>query len=317
MGTVLVTGGAGHLGVYVVRSLADAGEQVVMTYRRYFSAPQLLSDVMESKVKAVRCDVLDLPELSRVIRDHGVDSIVHLANTSNYEAPIYTCLQTNVLGTINVMEAAAIGSVKKVTYMSSSTVTHGPGGYTGPESELVDIASPPVGVVPPSKKVGEVLSLNYGASFGIPVIIVRTGGNFWGPFKEGPIGQAGLLRDVMEGVTMGKPVNLPGSSREDEFRIIFVRDMADGISLVHTASQNQHLVYCVTEKEPTNWGEIAEIIKEFVLGAKITFGKSSQPTKAQMLSEELNITSEFGFKSKCGLRGGLREYIEWYQNGKP
>ena len=84
MGTVLVTGGAGFLGKHVARSLADAGEQVVITYRRYFTAPQLLSDIMESKVKAARCDVTDLPELSRVIRDYGVDSIVHLANTNNY-----------------------------------------------------------------------------------------------------------------------------------------------------------------------------------------------------------------------------------------
>ncbi len=85
MGTVLVTGGAGFLGKYVARSLADAGEQVVITYRRYFQVPQLFSDVMESRVKAVRCDIMDLPELSRVIRDHGVDSIINAVVVNNYD----------------------------------------------------------------------------------------------------------------------------------------------------------------------------------------------------------------------------------------
>lgn len=154
MGTVLVTGGAGFIGKYIARSLADAGEQVVITYRRYFSAPGLLADVMESRVKAARCDVLDLPELTRVIRDHEIDSIVHAAHISNYEGTIYQAMQTNVLGTINVMEAAAIGSVKKVTYISSV-------GVQGSESESIPISSPAVGVVTPSKKVGEVLSLYY------------------------------------------------------------------------------------------------------------------------------------------------------------
>lgn len=318
MGIVLVTGGAGHLGVYVARSLADAGEQVVITYRRSFRVPQLLSDIMESRVKAVRCDVMDLPELSRVIRDHGVDSIVHLANMSNYEGTIYTCLQNNLQGTINVMEAAAIGSVKKVTFMSSSTITRGPGGLTGAEDEMVNIASSAVSVIPPSKKAGEVLSLFYGATFGTPVIIVRTGGNFWGPFKEGPIGHAGVLRDIMEEVVVkGKPIDLPDLNQKDQFRIIFVRDMADGIALVHSASKNQHRVYCITEKNPTSWGEIAEYIKEFVPGSKITFGKSGVPSSAHALPKELNITSEFGFKPKCGLKEGLREYIQWYQNGRP
>ncbi|MFC1992140.1 NAD-dependent epimerase/dehydratase family protein, partial [Chloroflexota bacterium] len=239
MGTVLVTGGAGFLGKHVVRSLADAGEQVVVTYRRYFQAPQLFSDVMGSKIKAVRCDIMDLPELSRVIRDHGVDSIVNVANISNYEASIYQCLQNNILGTINVMEAAAIGSVKKVTYMSSSTI--------GAEDEIVPIASPAGGVVQPSKKCAEVLSLYYGATFGISVIVVRNAGNIWGTYGQSEISQNAmkLLRDIMEGVTTGKPVDLPDVSKDRQFRLTHVRDLADGISVVHLAPRNQHLVYCV------------------------------------------------------------------------
>ncbi|MFC2057209.1 NAD-dependent epimerase/dehydratase family protein [Chloroflexota bacterium] len=319
MGSVLVTGGAGFLGKYIARSLADAGEQVVITYRRYFRAPELLLDLMESQVKAARCDVLDLPELSRVIRDHSVDSIVHLAHISNYEAPIYTCMQTNVLGTINLMEAAAIASVKKVTYCSSShiAVSHGPGGSSiGVEDETVPIASRANAVVPPSKKVGEILSLFYGETFGTSVIIVRPG-LIYGPYGEAEVGNLKVLRGILEGVTTGKPVDLPNIGKDDQFGLVYVRDVAAGTALVHRASSNQHRVYCLDGEKLTSWGEIAEIINEFVPGSKITFGKSSQPARGRLPSEELNITSEFGFKPEYGMREGLRELIEWYQKGRP
>ena len=319
MGTVLVTGGAGFLGKYIARSLADAGDKVLITYRRSFSTPRLLADIMESKVKAVRCDVTDLPELVRVIRDHGVDSIVHAANISNYEAPIYTCLQTNIAGTINVLEAAAIGSVKKVTYISSSSIatSHGPdGSATEVESESVNIVSPPVGVVSPSKKVGEVMSLYYGATFGFQVAIVRPG-LIYGPYGEGGVRNLKELREVMEGVTAGKPVNLPDIGKDDPVGLVYVRDVGACTALVHRAPKNQHRVYYIAEDKPSSWKEIEAIVKESVPGAKITFGKSSQPARNRALPEKLNMLSEFGFKPKYGIREGLRELIEWYQSGRP
>ncbi|MFC2071198.1 NAD-dependent epimerase/dehydratase family protein [Chloroflexota bacterium] len=315
MGSVLVTGGTGFLGKYVARSLAEAGEQVVITYRRYFSAPQFLADIMESKVKAARCDVLDLPELLRVIRDHGVDSIVHLAHISNYEAPIYTCLQTNVLGTINLLEAAAITSVKKITYCSSNSIamSHGTGGPSmGVEDENVPIVSGAVAVIPPSKKVGEILSLYYGATFGISVAIVRPS-LIYGPYGEAEVGNLKVLRSILRGVTTGKPVDLPNVGKDDEFRLVYVGDVSAGTTVVHRASINQHRAYCLDGEKPTSWGEIGEIMKELVPGSKITFGKSSQPARGRQAPAERNITREFGFKPKYGMKEGLRELIEWYQ----
>ncbi|MEK7354542.1 MAG: NAD-dependent epimerase/dehydratase family protein, partial [Chloroflexota bacterium] len=250
MGTVLVTGGAGFLGKYVARSLADAGEKVLITYRRYFSVPRLLADIMESRVKAVRCDVTDLPQLVRVIRDHGVDSIVHLAHISNYEGTIYQMAQTNVMGTINVLEAAAIGSVKRVTYMSVGGVK-----ATSGETESVPIASPASSNAGPAK-CGEVLSLYYGATFGISVVIVRGGsGSFWGPYDESLIHT--LLRNTIEASAMGKPIDLPHVGREDRLSLIYARDMAAGVSLLHLAPKLQHVVYVIPGGIETSWGEMA------------------------------------------------------------
>ena len=318
MGTVLVTGGAGFLGRYIARGLADKGEQVMITYRRSFRTPEVLSDVMGSRVKAVRCDVLDFPELARIIRDNNVDSIVHAAHVSNYEATIFSCLQTNIVGAINVMEAASMARVKKVTYISSSSIAmHGPADSSiGLESEQVPIVSAPTSVVSPSKKIGEVLVNYYGATFGFGVAIIRPG-LIYGPYTDTEIGSPGTLKVILEGVIAGKPVSLPDISKNEKVSMVYVRDVAECVALAHEAPKNQHRVYSIDADRTTTWEEIDRIIKDSIPGAKITFGKPNQPPRARDLPENLNITSEFGFKPGFGIKEGLREIIDWYQKGKP
>lgn len=317
MGTVLVTGGGGFLGKYIARSLAEAGEQVVITYRRFFSgAPHILSDIMESKVKAARCDVLDPHEITRVIRNHGVDSIVHAANFAPYDGTIYQVLQNNLVGIINVMEAATLASIKKVTYISSSQAAVGLAGRTGAEDEMINIASPAAGTITPSKKCGETISLFYGATFGISVAIVRPG-LMYGPYGESEVVVPKVLGNILEAVAKGKPINLPDLHIDDQFYLTYVRDMADLITLAHLAPKNKHLVYTITEEKPTSWREISDIIKEFVPGVKITFGRGGKPAGDQNAPKVLRGTSEFGFKSKYDMRKGLREEFDWYKAGQP
>ena len=317
MGTVLGTGGTGFIGRHTALSLADAGEQVVVTYRRSFEVPGIFSDIMGTKIKAVRCDALDIPELHRVIRDNNIESIVHFTHISNYEGSIYQAMQTNVMGLVNIMEVAASASVKKVTYISSTGATSSPEGATGVEEELVNIVSPPTGVITPSKKVGEILSLFYGSTFDIPVIIARPGGISYGPYGESLVDPTRILRPVLESAMAGQPVNLPEINGEDQIRLIDVRDTAAGITVVHTAPANQYRLYCIGGVEPTTWNEIAATLEELIPGSTIQFGKNAEPVRVNAMPDELRIEKEFGFKQKYGLREGLRDYIEWYRDGKP
>ena len=104
MGTVLLTGGTSSYAPHIARALADAGEQVVVTYRRSYRAPHILSDIEGSKLKAARCDVMLLPEISKVIRDYGVETIVHavdIVRPPTNRPSIYEEIQTKVVGTIN------------------------------------------------------------------------------------------------------------------------------------------------------------------------------------------------------------------------
>ncbi len=319
MGTILVTGGAGFLGKHVAHSLAEAGQTVLVTYRRQFRRPGLLSDSLGSRIEAVRCDVMDLPALTRVIRDKTVVGIVHLANMSNYEGTIYQTMQTNIQGTINVLEAAALCSVKKLTYASSSSIamSHGKGGpLMNVEDETVPIFSGPVSVISPSKKIGEILTQFYGATYGIATAIVRPG-LIYGPYNETEIGSPGVLKSVLESLFAGKPAELPEAAPSDVVHMTYVRDVAAAISLVHLASANKHVVYGLDLGEPTTWSAIEVLLKEMVPRCSIHYGRvEKRAEEVQPASKDLNIASEFGFRAKYGIREGVSETVDWFRNGQ-
>jgi nucleoside-diphosphate-sugar epimerase len=319
MGTVLVAGGTGFIGKHTARCLADAGEQVVVTYRRQsFTPPKIFADVWESKIKAARCDVLDVPQIVRVMRDYHVDSIVDFSHISNYEGTIYQAMQINVLGLVNMLEAAAMASVRKFTYISSVGATAGADGPpTGIEEEVVNIASPPVGLVTPSKKVGEVLSLYYGSTFKFPVLVVRPGGVSYGPYSESQLDATKMLRPMIERALAGKVINMPELKRNSPLNLHHVGDTAAGIAAVHTAPTNQYRLYCVEGGPPTTWGEVAGIVMEVIPGAVINLGDGGEPPAMQPHPHQLRINQEFGFRPKYSIRDGLKQYIEWYRTGQP
>src|SRR5262245_59915302 len=126
--TTLVTGGFGCIGAWVIRGLLAAGERPVVfdvgddPWRvRMIAGP----DAPE-RLCLVRGDITDKAQLERVVRDHGVRRVIHLAA---WQVPL--CRQdpprgasTNVTGTANVYEVAraSAGQVERVVYASSAAV---------------------------------------------------------------------------------------------------------------------------------------------------------------------------------------------------
>jgi nucleoside-diphosphate-sugar epimerase len=131
--TTLVTGAFGCIGAWVVRGLLAGGERPVVfdLADDPWRLRMLVADDVARRVTAVRGDVTDRDALGRVVREHGIRRIVHLAA---WQVPL--CRQdpvrgasVNVGGTANVFEAARAGRVERVVYASSAAVFGAPGLY--------------------------------------------------------------------------------------------------------------------------------------------------------------------------------------------
>jgi len=168
---VLVTGGCGFIGSHLVEALIEHGA-LVSVLGRYNSRSDkgFISEVESSNLEVHLGDVADLTFV-RSLAD-GIDTIFHLAALIgipySYVAPIHY-VETNIKGTVAVLEAARAAGVRRVIHTSTSE-NYGSAQYTP-----IDERHPLVGQSPYSAtKIGaDKLAESYHRSFGLPVTILR------------------------------------------------------------------------------------------------------------------------------------------------
>jgi NAD dependent epimerase/dehydratase len=166
-----VTGGCGFIGSHLVEALLQHGA-VVSALGRYNSRSDLgfLSGVESSSLKVHLGDVSDLTFVQSV--SNGIDTVFHLAALIgipySYVAPTHY-VETNIKGTVAVLEAARSAGVRRIVHTSTSE-TYGSAQYTP-----IDEDHPLVGQSPYSAtKIGaDKLAESYHRSFGLPVAILR------------------------------------------------------------------------------------------------------------------------------------------------
>lgn len=139
---VLLTGGFGCIGSWVIRNLLDRGDDIcVLDLREDHRRLRLvLSDEELTKVRFAAGDVTDLDTVRRVIEQHGSTHVIHLAGLQ-----VSVCrndpllgARVNVLGTLAVFEAVRMAGrqIEGFVYASSAAVFGPPGVYGGMDSPL-------------------------------------------------------------------------------------------------------------------------------------------------------------------------------------
>ncbi|MFL5628093.1 MAG: NAD-dependent epimerase/dehydratase family protein, partial [Ktedonobacteraceae bacterium] len=179
MSTIMITGGAGFLGTYVTRMLAERGDRVVI-FDAAGTAPELaiLTAPFEQNIVRVRGQILDLSSVLRCVRQHSVERIFHAAALYDppysLEDPAIT-FQVNVNGTINVLEAARFLGVQRVV-QSSSIGVYAPRQYEPIDEShpiLLPSAGNPLGAYGASKAAAEIVGMTYYSTNGVDFVALR------------------------------------------------------------------------------------------------------------------------------------------------
>ncbi|MCX8189029.1 MAG: NAD(P)-dependent oxidoreductase [Nitrososphaeria archaeon] len=159
---VLVTGASGRIGRAFIRE-----------YKNYYTFRLMLhkKSLDTFDVEVVYGDIADFNSVLNAVK--GVDAIVHLAADARVEAEWNSVLNTNIIGTYNVFEAARLCNVKKVVYASSN---HACGTLINEK----DIVGPDAPIAPDSlygvsKVFGEALAHYYFKKYGLSIICLRIG----------------------------------------------------------------------------------------------------------------------------------------------
>ena len=161
---VLVTGGNGFVGHHLVEALLDRGERV-----RVLALPEEDASGLERRGVAVHRGDICRPE-TLAAPMHGADAVIHLAAMMHVWRPLRDYRAVNVDGTEHVCKAALAADVRRLVYMSSSSV-YGMAS-NGPVDEQFPL-SPFDDPYPKSKAEGDELVQRMIADEGLPAVIIR------------------------------------------------------------------------------------------------------------------------------------------------
>lgn len=224
---ILITGGAGFIGRETTSKLLDAGYEVVCfdLAEQHLRHSVVLKEIGEKgKLQLKFGSILDRNALREAMP--GVDAVFHLAamlGVQKTEKQKLGCIEVNVTGTDNVLNAAVAHGVQKVIFASSSEV------YGEPEENPISEEHPTQGktVYGVTKMAGEELAKGYSQRYpDLAYTIVR----FFNTYGEGQVAQFVLTKWVMNVLQAKNPVVYGNGEQLRSYG--HVDDVTDGLKLI-------------------------------------------------------------------------------------
>lgn len=317
---ILVTGADGFIGSHLTETLVRQGYDVrAFVYYNSFNSWGWLdqsSQEVKSSLDVFSGDIRDPYGVKEAMKGctHVLNLAALIAIPYSYHSPA-TYVDTNVTGTLNVVQAAKELGVEKVVHTSTSEV-YGTALYVP-----IDEEHPLQGQSPYSaSKIGaDQMALSFYRSFDTPVSIIRPF-NTYGPRQSA----RAVIPTIISQLASGKTnIKLGAVSPTRDFN--YVKDTVNGFISVMDSTNSIGEVINIGSNYEVSIGETAEMIAD-IMGVDLTIETDEQrlrPEKSEverLWAENKKAKELLGWEPKYGgkegFRRGLEETIEWFTNPK-
>ncbi len=319
MRNVLVTGGAGFIGSHLVaRLLAEGGWRVhvVDDFNDFYDPEVKRRNVAphlgREEFRLHEADIRDRAALERVFEGAGFDVIVHLAaragvRPSLLEPVLYA--ETNINGTLNLLELARAHGAPQFVFGSSSSV-YG-------ENEKVPFAEDdpvarPISPYAATKAAGELLSHTYAHLFGVRTVCLRFF-TVYGARQRPDLAIHKFARLISEGKPI--PVFGDGTTRRD---YTYVDDIVAGVRAAMDYEASGYEVFNLGESRTVELRELIALL-ESELGRKAVVERQpAQPGDVpQTFADVSKARRLLGYDPQTPIEEGVRRFVEWFKGREP
>jgi dTDP-glucose 4,6-dehydratase len=309
---LLVTGGAGFIGssyVRQVRRVRPADKIVNVDALTYAGNLENLTDLEhDSGHMFVRADIRDGAAMLELLRRYEIEAVVNFAAESHVDRSIMSAepfVDTNVVGTLRLLEAARTAKVRRFVQVSTDEV-YGSLGPTGAFEETTPIA--PRSPYSASKASADHLVQAFHHTHGMDTLITRCSNNY-GPYQF----PEKLIPLMILNAFEGKPLPVYG----DGLYVrdwIHVEDHCDAVDLVLTRGKTGEVYNIGAENERPNLDVVRGILR--LTGRDETLIRHVPDRPGHDRRYAMNsrkIREELGWRPRHDFEAGLGDTVTWYK----
>jgi len=329
---VLVTGAAGFIGSHVSQKLLARGDEVVGLDNLNNYYDPTLKEARLARLtplpgfKFARLDLADGAGMAALFKAERFDRVVHLAAQAGVRYSLenpQAYVDSNITGTLNVLEGCRHNGVQHLVYASTSSVY---GANTNMPFSVHQAATHPLSFYAASKRANELMAHTYAALFKLPV----TGLRFFTVY--GPWGRPDMALFLFtKNILAGKPIDVfnHGHHKRD---FTFVEDIAEGVvrALDKVAtpdpawdsrnpdpatSSAPYRVYNIGNNRPVDLSHYIETLEK-CLGKKAE--RNLLPLQLGDVPDTYadvdDLVRDVGYKPATTVEQGVRAFVDWYRS---
>ena len=297
--SVLVTGGTGFVGPYLVQALIDKGARVKILL---LNDAEVSSNLRADNLEIITGDITR-PEMIDGITKN-VDLVFHLAAIANVDYAIQNPVNTyevNVQGTLNLLEEVRKNPIHKFIYISSSHVYGVPQYLPVDEKHLIAPREP----YSASKAAAENIVNGYSGSYGINTAIVRPF-NIYGPGQDKSFLIPSIVKQVLSSNAIMEVGNL-----EPTRDFTYITDVVAGFLIIAESGSG---VYNIGSGVEIKVGDIVHkivnIIDPDIEIRSVVDRQRSGEVEISRLCADVSRLKEIGWEPTIGIDEGLRKMFD-------
>jgi UDP-glucuronate 4-epimerase len=308
---ILVTGGAGFIGSHVVRGLLQTGTTVaILDDFNDFYDPQIKRanvKAFNGQAEVIEADIRDASAMKDVVGRGDYDSIIHIAARAGVRPSVQNpsaYIETNVVGTYNLLDAARLAGVGQFLLASSSSVY----GMAGKVPFSEDLALPQtLSPYAATKLAAEHLCGSYSHLYELAVVVMRFF-TVYGPAQRPDL----AIHKFTDSIYRGRPIQQfgDGTTRRD---YTYVDDIVQGVLGALKYRRTAFEIFNLGENQTTTLTDLIVSI-ENALGKKaiIEHLPEQQGDMPLTCADIDKARALLGYHPRVKISEGIPKFVDWY-----